>query len=151
MRFIPSKEMKIELLPGQDEELCSKETIKEIFEKDEKGECTAFDVYEGDDLVGFAMFCEYPEGSWFLWNYAIDARFQNRGLGTQALREVLDHMKSLYRVKEFTTTYCWGNAHAKHIYEKAGFIETDVVEEDDYKEVNMVLKIDAEDTPVGRS
>ncbi len=147
MRFVPSKEMKIELLPGQDEELCSKETIKKIFEKDEKGECTAFDVYDGDDLVGFAMFCEFPEGIWFLWNYAIDARFQNRGLGTRALREVLDHVKALYPVKEFTTTYCWGNDHAKHVYEKVGFVETDVVEEEDYKEVNMVLKAGGEQAP----
>lgn len=148
--FVPSREMKVELLPGQEEELCSKETIKEIFAKDEKGECTAFDIYEGDELVGFIMFCEYPEGSWFLWNYAIDARFQNRGIGTRALSAALEYMKAHYPVKEFTTTYCWGNDHAKHVYEKVGFTETDVVEEEDYKEVNMVLKVTEEGIKVPR-
>ena len=39
------------------------------------------------------------------------------------------------------------NARAKHVYEKVGFTETDVVEEEDYKEVNMVLKAGGEQAP----
>ena len=103
MRFEASKEMKITLLPEQEDQLCTKETIKEVFAKDDKGECMAFDIYDGDDMVGFAMFCEYPEGSFFLWNYAIDARYQNQGIGTRALQELLAYMMSHYDVKEFTT------------------------------------------------
>ena len=137
MRFEASKEMKITLLPEQEDQLCTKETIKEVFAKDDKGECMAFDIYDGDDMVGFAMFCEYPEGSFFLWNYAIDARYQNQGIGTRALQELLAYMMSHYDVKEFTTTYLWGNEHAKRLYEKVGFIETDVVDEEDCHEVNM--------------
>lgn len=37
-----------------------------------------------------------------------------------------------------TTTYIWGNEHAKHVYEKVGFVETDVVDEDGIHEVNMI-------------
>lgn len=141
MRFQPSKEMKIHLLPEQEDQLCTKETIREVFAKDDKGECMAYDIFDGYIMVGFAMFCEYPKGCFFLWNYAIDARYQNRGIGTAALRELLAYMISRYTVKEFTTTYVWGNEHAKRLYEKAGFVETDVVEEDEYKEVNMVLSV----------
>ncbi len=46
-----------------------------------------------------------------------------------------------YPVREFTTTYVWGNEHAKRLYESVGFVETDVVEEADYKEVNMHRKV----------
>lgn len=138
MRFQPSKEMKICVLPEQEDQLCTKETIKEVFAKDDKGECTAFDIFDGDTMVGFAMFCEYPEGCFFLWNYAIDAAYQNKGIGTKALRELLEYMVSNFHVKQFTTTYVWGNEHAKRLYESVGFIETDVVVEEDYKEVNMI-------------
>lgn len=138
MRFQPSKEMKISILPEQEDQLCTKETIKEVFAKDDKGECTAFDIFDGDTMVGFAMFCEYPEGCFFLWNYAIDAAYQNKGIGTKALRELLEYMVSNFHVKQFTTTYVWGNEHAKRLYESVGFIETDVVVEENYKEVNMI-------------
>ena len=139
MRFEPSKDMKIDLLPGQEEQLCTKETIREVFEKDEKGECIAFDIFDGDAMIGFAMFVRW-EDCFFLWNYAIDAAYQNRGLGTEALRELLEYMTAHYGVSTFTTTYCWGNEHAKRLYEKLGFVETDVVEEEDFKEVNMKLE-----------
>ena len=137
MRFEPSRDMKITLLPEQKDQLCARETIREIFAKDDKGECMAFDIYDAEALVGFAMFCQYPEGTFFLWNYAIDAAYQNRGLGTRALRELLAYMAAHYAVKEFTTTYVWGNDIARRLYESVGFVETDVVEEEDYKEVNM--------------
>ncbi len=138
MRFQPSKEMKICVLPEQEDQLCTKETIKEIFAKDDKGECIAFDIFDGGAMVGFAMFCEYPAGCFFLWNYAIDAAYQNKGIGTKALRELLEYMVSNFNVKQFTTTYVWGNEHAKRLYESVGFIETDVVVEENYKEVNMI-------------
>lgn len=46
-------------------------------------------------------------------------------------------LKKEYGVKKMTTTYLWGNEHAKHVYEKVGFVETDVVDEPDCHEVNM--------------
>ena len=79
MKLVSSKEMKIDLLPDQEDYLCTKETIKEIFERDEKNICLAFDIYMEDLLVGFAMFCEQMKGVFFLWNYAIDVRYQLQG------------------------------------------------------------------------
>lgn len=144
MKLVPSKEMKIDLLPEQEKQLCSKETIKAIFAKDDKHECLAFDIYMEKQLVGFAMFCEQMEGIFFLWNYAIDAKHQYKGIGAEALQEVMAYMLSHYHVKAFTTTYNWGNEPAKRLYEKLGFYEVNVVEEDDYKEVNMIYAVDVE-------
>ena len=50
-------------------------------------------------------------------------------------------MKDKYNAKELTTTYIYGNDHAKHIYEKVGFIETDIVDEPDCHEVNMIYYV----------
>jgi predicted GNAT family N-acyltransferase len=50
-------------------------------------------------------------------------------------------LKIKYRANNVTTTYTYGNNHAKHIYESIGFIETDTVEEDGIHEVNMIIEI----------
>ena len=55
-----------------------------------------------------------------------------------ALREkVASNPEKRVEQQRITTTYIYGNDHAKHIYEKVGFVETDVVDEPDCHEVNM--------------
>ncbi len=135
MVFRPSKEMKVSVLPVQEKQLSSKEKMKAACEHDN---VLAFDIYVEDLLIGFAMVRKFDEGAYFLWNYAIDSQYQNQNYGTTALVEFIGFMKDTYQMSEMTTTYIWGNEHAKHIYEKVGFKETDVVDEDDCHEVNMV-------------
>ena len=134
MRFVLSKEMKITLTNDQQEHLCTKENIKIIALK--KGVLT-FDIYEYESLIGFAQLYEYEASCYFLWNYAIDINYQNKHLGTKALKELIIFLKNNYDLKEMTTTYIFGNDIAKHVYEKVGFVETDVVDEDGVHEVNM--------------
>jgi len=102
----------------------------------------AFDIYNDETLIGFAMFCEFNQSSHFLWNYAIDSRYQNKHFGTEALQELLLLMKEKYKSKRVTTTCLWKNSHAKHVYERIGFAETDVVDEDDIHEINMEIMLD---------
>lgn len=135
MFFQLSKSMKISVLPEQEKYLSSKKDIQEA--------CTnasvfAFDIYSNDLLVGFVMVRKFDEGAYFLWDYAIDYRYQNQNYGTTALIEFICFMKETYNMTKMTTTYICGNTHAKHIYEKIGFVETDVVDEDDCHEVNMI-------------
>ena len=66
---------------------------------------------------------------------------QNKHKGTVALKKFIDLMRIRYDAKVITTTYIYGNDHAKHIYEKMGFEETDVVDEQDCHEVNMAYYI----------
>lgn len=46
-----------------------------------------------------------------------------------------------YQARVVTTTYTYGNDHAKYVYEKVGFCETDVVDENGIHEVNMVAEL----------
>lgn len=135
MLFQPSKEMKISILPEQEKQLSSKEKI-EIACTEEN--VLAFDIYSNDFLIGFAMVRKFDDGAYFLWNFAIDHRYQNKHYGTNALLAFIRFMKETHHMSEMTTTYKWGNEHAKHLYEKVGFTETDIVDEDDCHEVNMV-------------
>ena len=136
MRFVRSEEMKVELAPGQEEMLSTKETIKKII-KDNPDTVMAFDIFEGEELIGFVLVHCFEPRKYFLWEYAIDVKHQNRRKGTQALREFLAYMKAEHEAEEITTTYIYGNEHAKRMYERVGFTETDVVDEPDCHEVNM--------------
>ena len=140
MIFVNSTEMKIELTPEQSKMLSTKEDIKRII-RDNPDTVMAFDIMDEENLIGFVLVHRFEERKYFLWEYAIDIRFQNQHRGTQALIAFIDYMKTRYDAKEITTTYIYGNDHAKHVYEKVGFIETDVVDEPDCHEVNMAYYI----------
>ncbi|MCR5423105.1 MAG: GNAT family N-acetyltransferase [Bacilli bacterium] len=140
MKFIESKEMKVNLTLAQSKMLSTKEDIKIII-KDNPDTVKAFDIYDNEELIGFVLVYEFEEKKYFLWEYAIDVKYQNMGKGTQALIEFIDFMKENFGALEMTTTYVYGNDVAKHVYEKIGFIETDVVDEPDCHEVNMVYYI----------
>ena len=135
MRFQRSKAMKISVLPEQEKQLSPKEKIAAACIKEN---VMAFDISLGELLIGFAMVRKFDEGSYFLWNFAIDTQYQNQKYGTAALVEFIDFMKSTYQMSKMTTTYMWGNEHAKHVYEKVGFEETDIVDENGCHEVNMI-------------
>ncbi len=136
MTFMRSAEMKITLAPDQEEMLSTKEDIKTII-RDNPDTVMAFDIFEGVDLIGFVLVHRFEARKYFLWEYAIDIRHQNRHKGTKALTEFIGYMKASHAAEEITTTYIYGNDRAKHVYEKVGFVETDVVDEPDCHEVNM--------------
>ena len=141
MVFVRSTEMKISLLPEQAEMLSTKDDIKTII-RDNPDTVMAFDIYDGKDLIGFVLVHRFEAQKYFLWEYAIDIRHQNRHKGTEALSEFIGFLKAEYNAVEITTTYIYGNDRAKHVYEKVGFVETDVVDEPDCHEVNMAYTVE---------
>ena len=140
MTFTRSTEMKISLMPEQAEMLSTKEDIKKII-KDNPDTVMAFDIYDGNDLIGFVLVHRFEKQKYFLWEYAIDVRHQNKHKATKALSEFIGFLKAHYNAREITTTYIYGNNRAKHVYEKVGFVETDVVDEPDCHEVNMAYTV----------
>ena len=140
MTFVRSEEMKISLLPEQEEMLSTKEDIKTII-RENPDTVMAFDIFDGEDLIGFVLVHRFEKQKYFLWEYAIDISHQNRHKGTKALTEFIRYLITRHDAKEITTTYIYGNDHAKHIYEKAGFVETDVVDEPGCHEVNMAYYV----------
>ena len=79
MRFVPSNSMKIELLPEQEEYLSTKDTICQVI-RENPDSVLAFDILQDEILIGFALLHRFEPGSFFLWDYAIDWKFQNQGL-----------------------------------------------------------------------
>ena len=77
--------------------------------------------HEGE-LIGFTMFgfCE-EEGFYELCRIMIDKHYQNKGYGTQAIRMILDEMRSRFGCKEVYLSTDPENAVGRHVYEKIGF------------------------------
>lgn len=136
--FVNSSGILIHLTEAQKGQISSYETIQKMIGQ---SDILAYDIYKKSELVGFAMLRKYSETGYFLWDYAIDLKVQNNGFGTEALICLMDYMKSKFHASELSTTYLWGNEIAKHLYEKVGFVETDVVDEDDIHEVNLIKKL----------
>ena len=138
MEFRLTKVLTIEINPTQAHNLSSKSKIEKMLgESDVFG----FDIYDGDLFIGFAMFKEFEKGKFFLWDYVIEYRLQNKGYGTKALNELIKFLQTNYSCNLMTTTYKMGNSPAKHLYEKLGFVETDIVDDGDVHEVNMALQM----------
>ncbi len=138
MRFEKTKAMKIDILPEQEKMLSSKKEIKKACKRKD---VIAFDIYNNDILIGFVMLRQFAETSFFLWDYAIDFKYQNCKYGTTALKELIEKLKNDFNAKIITTTYISGNTQAKRLYEKLGFLETDIVKTETFCEVNMLLNL----------
>ena len=134
--FKNSSSIKIKVYENQKEFLSNEEKIKKVIKQDD---VIGFDIYSDDRLIGFVMLQEFDKNCFFLWDYAIDYKYQNNNYGVLALEKLIGMMKNKYNLKIMTTTYKIGNEHAKHIYEKIGFVQTDIVKEQN--EVNMIYVV----------
>lgn len=47
----------------------------------ELGKAIGFDILKDNNAVGFAMLRKHDERCYFLWNYAIDYKYQNPQYG----------------------------------------------------------------------
>lgn len=136
MEFVSSQGISLSLLENQWHQLSSRERIKNAIGTEG---VFAYDILLEGQVIGFAMLRQFAEDSYFLWNFAIDVNFQRKGLGKQALHELMTLIKERLGGVRLTTTYLVGNDRARHLYEALGFIETSRVDEEDCQEVNMEI------------
>ena len=104
--------------------------IEAYIAKAENGQIFPFGIYKNDLPIGFLM---------------IDAKFQGRGYGKEALRLALEFIRTFPCGK---AEFCWlsyepKNKVAQDLYRSYGFVETG---EKDGEEVIAVLKLSADVT-----
>ncbi|MBR2702105.1 MAG: GNAT family N-acetyltransferase [Erysipelotrichaceae bacterium] len=139
-RFVKSDSCKVSVNDEQQKFVSDREKIRKALKQEN---VMGFDIMHGEDIIGFAMLRQYEEKGYFLWNYLIDENCQHQGYGSKALRELIRLMTSEYRAENITTTCINGNDTALKMYQKAGFIITDVIDEDDIHETDLILKTEA--------
>lgn len=120
------------------------ETIEEcLYEADHRSCWRPVGIYDGDILIGFAMyglFWEYlPFGRLWLDRFLIDRRYQNMGYGKAALMDLLKRLWKKYHRKHIYLSVTDDNLRASALYQQFGFEYTG--ERDIHNERVMVLKL----------
>ena len=97
------------------------------------GVARPFAIYADEELVGFCMFAFDPEDEdeedrYYLWRFMIDRRYQDKGCGQAALDEIIRYFKDNGADRLYLSTEP-ENERGLHVYHKAGFRETGVIDD----------------------
>lgn len=92
----------------------------------------AFVIYHDAIPVGMALYYDCDELNAFDFSQLfIDERYQGKGYGTEAAKQILDRMKHDSKFDKVVLCYIEGNEAAKRMYEKLGFHLTGERDEDE--------------------
>lgn len=92
----------------------------------------AYVIYDDDIPVGMALYYDCDELKAFDFSQIfIDERYQGKGFGTEAARQILKIMESDGKYDKVILCYIDGNEAAKNMYEKLGFYLTGECDEDE--------------------
>ena len=99
------------------------------------GVARPFGVYADGRLVGFTMFAFAPQAEdaddrYWLWRFMIDRNEQGKGYGQAALQEIIKYFKENGADRLFLSTEP-ENELGLHVYHKAGFRETGIIDGDE--------------------
>ena len=99
---------------------------------EQPGLARPFAIYADEKLVGFCMFAFNPEDEdeddrYWLWRFMIDENEQGKGYGQAALQEIIRYFKANGADRLFLCTEP-DNELGMHIYHKAGFRETGIID-----------------------
>ena len=79
-------------------------------------------IYAGEIPVGFLMIYDDPEKpQYFLWRMMIDAKYQGNGYGRQAIKLLIEHVKTRPGAQILETSHREGDGSPGPFYEKMGF------------------------------
>ena len=89
-------------------------------------------MMDGDKAVGFVFYGYWREADhYLLCRYMIDLKEQNKGYGSRFLPLVVEQIRTQYGCRDVYVTVSDDNAHALHLYQKAGFVQTEEMDEEE--------------------
>lgn len=92
----------------------------------------AYVIYNNEVAVGMALYYDCEElDAYNFSQFFIDERYQRRGFGTEAAKQVLEKMKQDGRYDKVVLCYVEGDEAAKNMYLKLGFRLTGEREDDE--------------------
>ena len=90
-----------------------------------------FRAVVADDVpVGFVMLSvDEAEPRYYLWRFMIDARYQGRGYGREAIRLLADHVRTLPRATDLFVSYVPDEGGPEPFYRGLGFEPTGEIDD----------------------
>ena len=87
-------------------------------------------IYNEQTMIGFAMHAKEDKTKriWIV-RFMIDQQYQHKGLGKEALAELLKLLFRFYDTKEIYLSYEPENTRAASFYQAAGFLPTGQIED----------------------
>jgi diamine N-acetyltransferase len=79
-------------------------------------------IYAGDEPVGFVMlYLDKIKPEYYLWRLMVH---QGKGFGFEAMKMVVDYVRTLPKAKELFTSYVPKKGDPSPFYRKLGFVDT---------------------------
>jgi diamine N-acetyltransferase len=92
-------------------------------------------IYAGDSPAGFIMLYDEslrasppPQPQVALWRFMVDTKFQSQGVGSEALKQVIDHVRSKGLFSSLLVSYVPASGCPEEFYLRAGFKHTGKVD-----------------------
>ncbi len=91
-----------------------------------------FGIESDGTIVGMAMVRDLDEepACYELQQFLVDARYQNRGIGSEALQKILSILQEERRYDCVEVCVKAADEQAQHVYEKNGFTDTGYLDPD---------------------
>ncbi|MDD3123459.1 MAG: GNAT family N-acetyltransferase [Candidatus Izemoplasmatales bacterium] len=92
-------------------------------------ECIPKAIYANDNMVGFLMYSIKDSEDSLVWIYRlmIGNNYQGCGYGKKAMELIIPYLKSISKENKIRISFEPENEVAKNLYEKVGFISTEIV------------------------
>ena len=88
-------------------------------------ECVPLAIYDGEVMVGFAMYAlDTDEQKWWIYRLMVDVAQQGKGYGRAAMVELMRLIGELPGGNEIAISYEPENEVARKLYASLGFVET---------------------------
>lgn len=95
-------------------------------------------IYLGDEPVGFVMLHDEslleppkPDPEVGMWRFMVDERFQGRGIGREAMLQVIAHVRAKGASRSLWVSYVPGPGCPEPFYRGLGFLPTGRMEGDE--------------------
>lgn len=104
-------------------------------------------IYADKNPIGFVMLSDttlkYKSNpnhrpTYFLWRFMIDAKYQGKGYGMEAMKLIINYVKSRPKANELLLSHSKSDGNAGEFYRKCGFEYTG---KEIYDELLMSLKL----------
>ncbi len=102
-----------------------------------------FGIMDDAQMIGVALVRDFTDEplNYDLQQFMIDRQFQNKGYGTEALRQILNFLKQEGRFNSVEVCVDREDLAAIHVYEKVGFIDSGYIDEDLPNCLNLIYHL----------
>ena len=111
--------------------------LESFFDTEMHWQC--YGLYLEEQAVGFAMIGAYRKKENYVWldRFMISKNYQQRGLGSRFLRDILSFIQHTWKVMEVVISVEPENKPAKDFYIKNGFVDAHKIDPENGEELYL--------------